>query len=86
MDAEDLPQEAIQRVYPNELPPDVHVVASAAEARAVAARLAAFTPEQLGGMVFGCDTEVMNIDVRWAESCSELAICVPSVQRAVLVL
>lgn len=54
----------LPQAIPNELPPDVFVVDSIDAAWAVAARLAAFPPEELQRMVFGCDTEVMDIDVR----------------------
>lgn len=66
MDPEELPEEVVQQAIPNEPPPDVHIVASAAEARRVASALLALPPAELEGMVFGCDTEVMDIDIRCA--------------------
>jgi hypothetical protein len=54
-------EEAIAAAFVNEPPPDVHVVNTLAAARAAAQRLLSMPP----GSVFACDTEVMDIDVRW---------------------
>lgn len=58
--------EEIEEIFRNAPPPDVHVVASLAAAQAAAEQLLT-----LGGpgsdVVFACDTEVMDIDVRWGQ-------------------
>lgn len=63
-----LSAEEIARFYPNSPPPDVHVVNTLGAARAAAAKLMALGEQAGAGgqpLVFACDTEVMDIDVRW---------------------
>ena len=58
--------EVLQQAIPNLPPPDVHVVNSLEAAQAAAAQLMALGSSGSGGgqgVVFACDTEVMDIDV-----------------------
>lgn len=61
-----VPDEKVQEVYKNECPPDVHVVNTLEGARKVMAML--MSPA-LAGRTFGCDTEVMDIDVTSQSPC-----------------
>ena len=56
-------EKSIREVYQNVLPPDVCVVDTLEAAQAVVAQL--MSPE-MAQLTFACDTEVMDIDVRWA--------------------
>ena len=60
-EAAEVSEEAIAAAFRNEPPPDVHVVNTLAAAQAAARQLMSM-PD---GSVFACDTEVMDIDVRW---------------------
>lgn len=53
----------MQRAIPNLPPTDVHVVNSLAAAQEAAAQLMALGGSGGEGLVFACDTEVMDIDV-----------------------
>lgn len=65
----DITAEQIAQTYRNEPPADVHIVNTLEGARAAAAQLMALADaQQRSGqpLIFACDTEVMDIDVRWA--------------------
>ena len=62
----DVSDEVVAATYKNELPPDVHVVNTLAEAHRIAARLAS---PALVDRIFACDTEVMDIDVKRHSPC-----------------
>lgn len=63
LEGDSISDELLQQAIPNLPPTDVHIVNSLAAAQEAAAQLMALGSGGGQGVVFACDTEVMDIDV-----------------------